>query len=466
MLFEIHPTPEEFEFFLRSDARHVEAGRSSRVVRHLLANCKACRESLIEIGWGGERLDRLFHLPWSGASPVEVAAVPAAAKTISYDCAFAGASRAVADFLASDRPSETAPQQLLAEIASLAIEEQVRAVEQGDRFARAQFVRFLIDQSHAARYEDPERMLYLADLARRAAEACVPAATGSEARLADLRSRAWGHFGNSLRVRGQIGEAEQALATAESYCKAGTGDPLLRARLLEQRASLRYFQRHFEPAMELADEAGAIYREIGDMHRLASSLVHKAIACLYGGDAEQAVRILNGAIPLIDQEDDPHLLLAACHNLIRCYIDLDKPEQALSLYFKSRDLYKEFKDTLILMRASWQEGQLLRELGHLRAAETSLLRARKGFLQRGLAYEVALVSLDISTVYIKLSDAEKLRQTISETMPIFRSLRVGREVLASLLQLQQVADQEHQALALIHLLSESIEKISHRHLLK
>jgi hypothetical protein len=115
------------------------------------------------------------------------------------------------------------------------------------------------------------------------------------------------------------------------------------------------------------------------------------------------------------------------------------------------------------MRASWQEGQLLRELGHLRAAETSLLRARKGFLQRGLSYEVAVVSLDLSTVYVKLSDAEKLRNTVAETMPIFRSLRVGRDALASLLQLQQMADQEHQALALIQLLSERLQKLSHRH---
>lgn len=465
MSFENHPTPEEFEFFLCSDSRHVEARRNSRVVRHLLANCRTCRQTLVEIGWGSERLDRLFHLPWSGAAPVDAAPAPAA-KAISYDAAFAAADRALSDFLAADRPADAAPEDLLAEIALLAVEEQIRAVEHDERFARPQFVRFLIDQSHAARYEDPEKMLYLADLARRAAEVCAPASTGSEARLADLRSRAWGHYGNSLRVRGRIAEAEQALDTAESHGKAGTGDPLLRARLLEQRASLRYFQRHFEQAIELAAEAGEIYREIGDTHRLAASLVHKAIASLYGGDAEHAVRILNQAIPMIDQEDDPHLLLAACHNLIRCYIDLDRPEQALSLYFKSRDLYKEFKDTLILMRAAWQEGQLLRELGHLRAAETSLLRARKGFLQRGLAYEVALVSLDISTVYIKLSDAEKLRSTISETMPIFRSLRVGREVLASLLQLQQVADQEHQALALIQLLSERIEKISHRHPLK
>ncbi len=466
MFFKNHPTPEEFDLFLRSSTRHPETGRYSNVVRHLLASCGTCRATLTEIGWGGERLDRLFHLPWSGAAPADAAPVPATSTTINYDGAFAVANRALADFLASDRPAAESPQDLLAEIALLSVAEQIHTVKLDERFAQPQFVRFLIEQSHAARYEDPEKMLYLSELSRHAAEACTPASTGSAARLADLRSRAWGHFGNSLRVRGRISDAEQAMATAESYGQAGTGDPLLRARLLEQRASLCYFQRHFEQAMELADEAGGIYREIGDTHRLASSLVHKAIACLYGGDPEHAVRILNGAIPLIDQEDDPHLLLAACHNLIRCYIDLDKPEQALSLYFKSRDLYKEFKDTLILMRAAWQEGQLLRELGHLRAAETSLLRARKGFLQRGLAYEVALVSLDISTVYIKLSDTEKLRQTINETMPIFRSLRIGREALASLLQLQQVADQEHQALALIHLLSERIEKISNRHLLK
>ncbi len=458
MQSEIHPTADELTCFLASADKDTK--RNSNVVGHLLSNCRVCRDNLAAIGWGSERLDRFFHLPGSTSTP------SAAARAFEYGRAFASADRALGDFLAADRPAETAPGDLLAQIALLPPEEQVRTVQGDARFAHPQFVRFLIEKCYAARYEDPETMFCLADLAQHAAAACTPESTGNAARLADLRAKAWSNFANALRVRGQIAEAEQAFATAGRYREQGTRDPLLHARILEQTASLCRFQHNFERAIELAEEAGGIYREIGATNRLANSMVHQAIAALYGGDPENAVRILNRALPLIDHEDDPHLLLAACHNLIRCYIDLDKPEQALALYARSRDLYKEFKDTLIQMRAAWQEGQLLRELGHLRAAETALLRARNGFLQQGLAYEVAVVSLDLSTVYIKLGEAAKLQETIAESMPIFRSLRVGRDVLATLLQLQQMADQEHQALAVIHQLSERLQKISNRNLLK
>jgi tetratricopeptide (TPR) repeat protein len=459
-----HPTIEEFKGFLRDASQPGSAARNSRILRHLLAGCQACRNQLQAMGWSSERLDRLVFLPGAFNGMKETS--EAIRNRYNYDSAFAGAEQAVTCFLGSEPMPAEPPEHLLAELDRLSLPEQDKAVQEQDRFASPQLVQLLIDRGHAARYADPEEMLHWASLARSIAGRCRHDSLGDPAKLEDLRARAWGHFGNALRVAGQLREAEEAMSIALNHLEAGTGDPVVRARLFEQVASLHTFQRRFDKAIELLEKAAEIHRQLGETHALARTMVKEAIALLYAGEAESAVRILNQAIPLVDHEVDPHLLLAACHNMIRCYIDLERPDQALSLYSETRDLYKEFSDTLILLRASWQEGQLLRDLGHLRAAESALLRARTGFTERGLMYEVAVVSLDLAAVYAKLGDTESLRQIAAETVPIFQALRVGRETLAVLLQLQQVADQEQRALELIRTLNAQLEPLARHYLMK
>jgi tetratricopeptide (TPR) repeat protein len=459
-----HPTVEEFKGFIRDASRSGSAERNARILRHLLAGCPVCRDQLQTMGWSPERLDRLVFLPGAFSGLKDTSKV--AQSGYNYDGAFEKAETAITRFLASEPEPVEPPEQSLAALDRISCSEQEKAVQEQDRFASPQLVQLLIDRGHAARYADPEEMLHWASLARSIADRCPPDSLGDPAKLSDLRARAWGHFGNALRVAGQLREAEEAMTTALQHLEAGTGDPVVRARLYEQVASLYTFQRRFDTTIELLEKAAEIHRQLGETHALARTMVKEAIAFLYSGEAESAVRILNQAIPLIDHEVDPHLLLAACHNLIRCYIDLDRPDQALSLYSETQELYREFSDNLILLRASWQEGQLLRDLGHLRAAESALLRARMGFTERGLMYEVAVVSLDLAAVYAKLGDTESLRQTAAESVPIFQALRVGRETLAALLQLQQVADQEQQALELIRTLNAQLEPLARRHLMK
>ena len=422
-----HPTDAELEGLIRGPASNGLARGNAQVVRHLLRGCTTCKDR-----------SRTHVAPQAG---------------YDYGAAFAGAERALDDFFAVGRPPQVAPEVLLRELRSVPEDGQENLVRSEQRFANADLVELLIESSHATRYKNTDEMLSLASLARTVAEACTREETGSASRLADLKGRAWGHLGNSMRVCGQLREAEEAISTAEQYLRQGTGDPPLRARLLEQWASLRTFQGRYPEAIELAEQAADIYREIGQMHNFASSLVHKAMACIYAGEPENAITVLNEAIPLIDSEKNPHLLLAACHNLVVSYVALDKPDQALSLYFETRSLYKDFEDDLILLRAGWQEGQLLRDLGHLQAAEAALLQARKGFVERNLAHEVALVSLDLAWVYVKLGRTEELKQTVTEAIPIFQALRVEREAIAALLQLQHAEGQEQKALDLIRLLN-------------
>ncbi len=368
--------------------------------------------------------------------------------------------RAVAALLTQEKPEDTPADVLLAELLEQPTNRQAQYLTGHSRFGTPPFVRLLIDESHAARYRNADQMLHLAGLARLAAEACSPEQAGNALRLSDLQTRAWGQYGNALRLCGKALEAEEAFVTAQALRQMGTGDPTLRAWLVGRITPLYLVRERYEDAIELGEQAAQIYQELGEDHLLASILVQKAVACVYSGQTAVAIRTLNQAIPLINHDEDPYLLMAACHNLIRCYIDLGRPDQALLLYSEVRDLYHELDDPLILLRTLWQEGVLLRDLGHLRAAETALQRSRQGYLEGNLIYEAALVSLDLASVYVKLGLTDELKETVATTLPVFRALRVEQKTIASLLQLQQVADQEYQALALIGSLTSHIAPLA------
>ena len=228
------------------------------------------------------------------------------------------------------------------------------------------------------------------------------------------------------------------------------GLPALLARLLEiplqaECGAPRCYNYEWafakaERALALSQEAERSCREAADFQLLANILTTQAVVFIYAGQPEQAPGRLYEAIPLIDKEEDPYLLLAALHNLAHSHIDLDRPDEALALLCELRELYRKCRDPLICLRAIWQEGQLLHAIGHLHNAQAALLRARRGFVEQGLAYEAAQVSLDLTEVYSQLGDQESVRRVVSEALPIFRSLRIGREALASLLQLQRNAE--------------------------
>lgn len=456
-MFFTHPKLEDLEGFLCGTSRSVSPASKALVVRHLLSDCPTCRERLITLHRDSSRLTQLLRSEREEGLTERLAIQ--ASNGYDYSHAFSAAARAVSALLAPEDQDTGSPLGVLAELDALPADERVRRVSAGGRFAAPALIEILINRSHDARYRDADEMLHFANLAKLAAERCSPVGVGNGLRLADLQARAWGQYGNALRVSGKPREAEDAFATAQRYRRAGTGDPQLRAGLLARSTPLAIFQGRFTEAIGMCEEAEEIYRELGESHLLAATMIQKATATLQLGEAESAVRILNQTIPLIDHEEDPHLLLVACHNLVRCFIDLGRPEQALQIYSEIKELYEEFEDPLILLRATWQEGQLLRDLGHLEPAETILLRAHKGYTEKKLAYEAALVSLDLATVYVKRGQVDRLKRTVLETVPIFHSLRVGLETLASLLQLQKVADQEQQALELIRALSARIEPL-------
>jgi tetratricopeptide (TPR) repeat protein len=432
---EDHPTAEDFRSLLQQSPKPISLESNALTVRHLLADCEVCRSTVRGLRGASSLLVRIFDLPLPNSGPDKPA------NCYNYDWAFARAERTLAQHLARGSPSERLPE-WLTELDRLTEGEQIRRISTGGRFSDPELTECLLDRSHAARYQSPRKTLHFARLARLAAEECTSERAGGEEKLTDLQAQAWGAFANAQRICGNLPESEEALSVAFQKGEGVRGSLRTRGQLLTKLCSLRLFQRRFEEAIAVTKEAEEIFRQLGEGHLQATALILRANALLLAGNADAGIPLLQQAMPNIDHDEDPHLFLIVRHNLFCCYAELDRPDEALALHVESRDLYQKCNDLLILLRATWQEGKLLREIGHLHNAEAALIRARQGFMEQDMAYETAMVSLDLADVYWKLGRFEDLRRTLAEALPIFRSLRASREVLASLLRLQQAAEQE------------------------
>ncbi len=393
---EEHPQAAHLERFAQGVCTSSER---QQVVRHMLRGCSSC----------GAYLRDLLQLgvPRAAAKPGIRQAPPA------------GGERAA---------------RLLQELAGMAPERQLAMVR--ERLQDADLCPLLLQLSREAMYTDPACMLKFAELATVVAEHTrVEPGAGSTARLADLRGEAWSQYANALRVCGRLREAERAFATAKGRLAEGTGAPRLRALLLRRQASLKSHQRNFRQAVKLTGEAAEIFRALGEREELGRCLLKQGIFTGYAGQAEEALRLVFESLRLIESDGD--LACMAVQAAGRFAIDVGEPELGLKLLIENRPLFERNKQPLALLRLHWLFGELEHALNLLQPAESNLLTARRGFVKAGLAYETALVSLELAMIYLKMDKLGELAALVKEMLPIFRSLGIKRETFASLILWKQ-----------------------------
>lgn len=410
-----HDIPAEVAARFASGKASGEEGQ--RLVRHLLAGCTSCQETL-----------RSFLAPET-----------------SYAETFSKAQVAVDRQLA-----RRSAERLLGEIASLPFAQRELVIRNSGRFAACEVADLLAERSLAACHSDPERMWQDARLAVAAAQAAASAKAGSAPAPHDAQARAWAALANAHRLRSELPEAERAFSTAFAHQEAGSGDPEVRGWICEHFFSLRLFHREFEAATALAAEAAGCYRSAGNLRGESAAAVKLGIAHIYAGNPESAFEPLQAGLDLAQRCDAEDLARAATNNLVRCFIDLGRPIAAYLLFMRAQAVFEVCEDTLHLLKWQWQGAMIERDLGLLPAAAARLLEVREGFLERGLRVEVADVSLDLAEVYLRLGDRAGVLRTIGETIPIYSALGATRELLAALLELGQMGRQGDQALAVLH----------------
>lgn len=428
-----HPDRQDLERFLDGGLPEVE----SRVLQRHLFLCPACEERLIAL------------LPGPASSPRSPRPALAGEGYRGLIPRLLNSHRAEIAAHRRDLAAERlAAVEIWREIELHPQERRRSRVWEDPRFQSWGFFELLVERSRQAALEDPRRAEGLLRLALDVAEQLDPGEYGTGSSEA-AKARAWTWLGNALRVLGDFRQAEMAFQTAELYLSRSWLDPLDEALLLELKAPLRRAQNRFEESLELLADAIAIYREVNEPHLQGRALMVKGLALRYQGDFRSAADCFRTSLFLLDGLREPRLLVSGQYNLIGCLQDAGRNAEAAALIPEARKMIEQAGTRPDLTRLRWLEGRVTAALGRPAEAEAALLEVREDFFDAALAFDAALVSLDLADFYLRQGRPEETTHLAAELLPVFQSREVYREALASLLVFQQAAEVEQLTSGLI-----------------
>lgn len=316
------------------------------------------------------------------------------------------------------------------------------------RFQSWGFHEFLLDRSRQEVLEDPRRAEDLLRLALDVAELLDRDEYGPGS-VEAAKARTWAYLGNAFRVLGDFRQAESAFQAAERYLSRSWLDPLDEALLLELEAPLRRAQRRFGESLDLLDSAIAIYREVNEPHLQGRALATRGLTLQYKGDFQNAADCFRTSLFLLDGLREPRLVVTSQYNLIGCLQDSGRSDEAAALVPEARRMIEQVGRRSDLLRLRWTEGKIAASRGRLAAAEEALREVRDAFVESALVFDVALVSLDLATLYLRQHRTEETRRLAAEMIPIFQSREVHREAMAALIVFQRAAEMEQLTAGLV-----------------
>ncbi|HSF44162.1 MAG TPA: helix-turn-helix domain-containing protein [Thermoanaerobaculia bacterium] len=314
----------------------------------------------------------------------------------------------------------------------------------------------LCAESEKAAADEASRALELAELALRVAQ-LVP---GEEEARSLIQGYAWAFLGNARRVASKLPEAEEAFKKSRLLRQTGAdSNPGLldRVRLLDLEASLRCDQRRFSEALELHESALSMSTQPASLY----ILLNKAATQEQMGAVEGAVETLERAAVLLGEESEPRLRCVLRFNLIVNLVHLGRHDEAAALLPEMRNLAVRLGNGLDLVRALWLESRVLAGLGRREKAVAALEQVRGEFTSREIAYDAALVSLELAVLYLEDGRTSEVRILARQMLWIFRAQGVHREALAALKLFCEAAEREQATVDLARRVAEYLERARH-----
>jgi tetratricopeptide (TPR) repeat protein len=399
-----HFAPADFDRLVRGT---LSAHEKSILISHLLKGCPCCCGGLARFGG--------FNSTEDVAAEYDTAVRRAAAKAIQLTSPRRQAFGVLNSLLSTD---DSQPEGSTAEVASLRGLPRLQGLHEASR---------------ASRHRDSEAMLGFAKLARAAASRLRARELGQKP-VADLRALAWAELSSAYRICNDIDHAAHAMNQAIYWCRRGSRSALLLARVADLLVSLLAYQRRFPEGHQLLRLVYRTHIEAGNRHLAARALIQRGNLRAWEGSPAKAIPLLRRGFDLLDPDREPQLATQTVWNLVATLVELGRFRSARRLLFRCRSLFAE---VVASDRIRWVEGKIYAGLSDPIRAETAFQQARAGFNAGGEVYRSALVGLDLCALWARLGHVEKIYALSGEIITMFRTMRVAREAIATLLVLQR-----------------------------
>jgi len=256
------------------------------------------------------------------------------------------------------------------------------------------------------------------------------------------QGHAWAFVANARRVQGKsLPAADEAFRRTQALWReepAGPS-PFDPSRVLDLEASLRRDQRRLPEALALLERALAVSPGPASSARI---LIKRAKTLEETADYAAAVAALREAEPLVEVAGDPHLHFALRFNLAENLLHVGGHAEAEPMFAEVRALALRLGGALSRVRLQWLEGRIAAGLGRAEEAIAALARVRGAFAARGIAYDMALVSLELAELYAAQGRMDVVRTLARQMASVFEDQEVHAEARKAIAFFRRAAERE------------------------
>ena len=197
-------------------------------------------------------------------------------------------------------------------------------------------------------------------------------------------------------------------------------------------------------------------RSVHDLDGVARGRLQIANVHAVMGDVESAIEWTWTSLQGLGTGVPLRALFLPVHSLMHWLAEAGHHGLAAELMDTAHPIYEACAGEVDLARFDWVRARLEIQLNRLDEAAWALEDLRDQFVGLGLTFDVALASLDLAFVYARQGRTTELQELAAELLPIFRSLGIARESLATLTLLRRAEARHAGTAGLIRGLAEAV----------